>query len=1090
MRKLTILMTFLLFVGFQAAAQMEITGKVTNSETGEPIPGVSVVVKSNTTIGTATDMDGNYALSGVPSDAETLVYTFVGMQTQEIAINGRTTIDVAMQPSVEEMEEVVVTALGISREKKSLGYSVQDVKSDELTKVPETNMLNSLSGKIAGVQITNSSGAVGSSTRITIRGNKSLGGNSQPLFVVDGTPISNSTSSVSQWGAADFGNAAMDIEPENIESISVLKGANAAAIYGQRARNGVVLITTKEGKQQKGLGVNYSYSADFGKPYILPEYQNKYGQGLNGSEYIAENFFGVNTDNISDYNAYAESSSFAYYNGTGGGVWDYVDESWGPRLDIGLMLPQFDSPWLDASGNVTTNPTQFDRYKTTAWDSHPDNVRNFFQTGVNQKHNLSLSGGNETVTGRLSLSYNDQKGTVPNTDLTKTSVNFSGSANLSDKLSFRVKSSYVKNQSDNIPYNGYSASNVMQSIGGWFGRQVNMISLKENWDTMDPFGKPYTWSYYYHDNPYWTAHKKPTSRIRDRLYGNFQLKYDILDWMTVTARVGTDYYTEKRKKEIWEMSNENKNNGGEFWMSERTLQENNADVMINFDKEITSEIRLDGLVGANYRNRKYNSSSLQANELTVPNLFTISNVSGSPTTGMYESELETNSIYAQVNLSYQDFLFLGGTARNDWSSTLPKDNWSFFYPSVNLGFIPTEIVELGNILSFAKIRGSWAQVGSDTNPYRLSNTFGSSANTFLGTTQYYNSRTLANSDLKPEISSSIEAGLELKFLDNRAGLDFTYYDTKTYDQILAVDIPASSGYTSRVTNAGEIENEGIEISAYGDILKSADGFNWRINVDWSKNTNTVNELAEGLDKYLINSSWGGVTIEAQVDEPLGVIMASGYQRDEDGNILVDGAGEPMGTDAPIKVGNISPDWVGGIRNAFSYKGVNLSFAIDGRKGGDIFSVTKMFGTYAGILDETAEGESRKNGVVAGENVLTDMNFVKADGSTNDITTYAQSFWASFYSIKEESVLDGSFLKLREVSLGYTLPKSLVQRTGFLQSATISLYAHNVALLWTHESNDVPIDPETAFGANLSGQGLEQFQIPPSRTIGFKINTKF
>jgi hypothetical protein len=408
---------------------------------------------------------------------------------------------------------------------------------------------------------------------------------------------------------------------------------------------------------------------------------------------------------------------------------------------------------------------------------------------------------------------------------------------------------------------------------------------------------------------------------------------------------------------------------------------------------------------------------------------------------------------------------------------------------VNFGLVFSELFDSG-ILSFGKARASYAVVGNDTDPYQLSNVFVASGNTFKGVSQYFYNRGLANANLKPENKNSFEAGLNLKFMNNRFGIDFTYYDEKTTDQIMQADIAASTGFTSQWINAGEIENEGIELNAYADIFKSRTGFNWSINVNWGKNENTVNELAEGIDVYQINSSWGGVTTEARPGEPLGVIRAGGYLRDEDNNIIVNSSGIPKPTDSPINVGNFTPDWTGGVVNNFSYKGFNLSVSIDGRKGVDIFSVTKMFGLYAGVLEQTAAGETRKNGVIAGQNALTEYDFVKEDGTPNDIRVSAMDFWKQFYTIKEEAVIDGSYIKLREISLGYTIPQKYVKMTGFLTNLRVSAYARNVALLYTHHTNDVPIDPETGFGATIGGRGLEQFQIPPNRTIGFKIATKF
>ncbi len=1092
MRKLTLILTFLLFAGLTASAQMQISGTVTNAETGEPIPGVSVVVQSQTTIGTTTDMDGSYSLE-VPSDAETLVFSFVGMQTKEVPINGRTTINVEMQPEVEEMEEVVVTALGISRERKSLGYSVQDVQSDELSDVPQDNVLNSLKGKVSGVDITRASGAIGASTRITVRGNSSFS-NNQPLFVVDGTPISNYSNGASQWGGADYGNAMMDISPQDIESISILKGASATALYGSRAANGVVLITTKSGQEEGGLGISYNYSVGFSNPYVIPNYQNKYGQGFNGSEYLARGAIaedlGMNPDNVNlhgeqqdAYNEYAINNSFAYGDGNpgGAGTLDYVDESWGPRLDMGLEIPQFTSPYEMVDGTPVYQPTR--------WVSHPNNVEKFFRTGINQSHNLSITGSRENLSGRLSVTQDENQGTVPNTDLSKTSVSLSTTLNLNDRFTAQAKANYVKNHSDNLPGQGYSASNIMQSLGSWFGRQVAMEPLQENWDEMNPWGLPYNWTRYYHDNPYWTVHKKPYPRTRDRFYGNIELKYQLTDWLNIAGRAGTDYFHQWRSHTIANMSNENKTEGGEFWEYYRSQRETNADVILNFNKELTDNITVDGLVGGHYRHYKHRTSGVNTDALTIPNFFHVSNVQGTPQPSMGYREREANGVYGQLNFSYGEWLFLGGTARNDWSSTLPPDNWSYFYPSGNLGIVFSEFID-SDVMSFGKFRSSYSVVGRATNPYQLYNNFHSGGTAYEGVSLYRYAHTLANRNLKPEKTNALEVGLNLKFFNNRLGFDISYYDRKTTNQIMAVDLVSSSGFNRRRINAGEIENEGVEVHAYGDIFKSQRGFNWRVSLNWSKNQNTVNKLYKDLESYQINSSWGGVTTEARPGKPLGVIRATGFKRDDQDRIIVNENCLPKPTASPINVGQFTPDWTGGITNTFRYNNWNLSVMFDGRKGGDIFSVTKMFGLYAGVLDETAAGDTRRKGLVAGQDVITDETFVKENGEINDIKVAPQDFWARFYNLKEHSVVDGSYIKLREVTLGYTFPQSMIQQTGFLQNLRISAYASNVALLYTHPSNDIVIDPETGYGTNIQGRGLEQYQIPPNRTFGFKISTQF
>ncbi len=1096
MRKITMMLAFLLFAGlnFAFAQTRTISGTVTSADDGSALPGVTVVVKG-TNNGTVTDANGKYSLQ-VGKNATTLVFSFVGMKTQEIPIAGKTTINVSMSSESISMNEVVVTALGISREKKSLGYAVQDVKGSDLAQVPKQNVLNALSGRVSGVQVTASSGAVGASTRITIRGNSSFRSNNQPLFVVDGVPVSNATTGATQWGGVDFGNAIADIDPENIKSMTILKGASAAALYGSRALNGVVLITTKQGSaRKKGIGITYDFSLGFSNIYILPDYQNKYGQGYYGSEYWY-NYFNNKYSLGLTYQQFAQGdiigAGFSYYDGNWGGVMDGMDESWGPRLDIGLKLTQFDSPYtLDANGKPVYTPTP--------WVSQPNNVRDFFVTGIHQTHHVALTGGNEKAFGRIAYTYDDVTGTVPNTGEIKHNFNVSGHIQLAKKLSADANITYVNNHSDNLPGQGYDVNNVMQSLGSWFGRQVNMQHLKDHWNELNPWGNPYNWNSSYHNNPYWTVYNNTTSRVRNRMFGNISVKWNILDWMNMTFRAGTDFFQERRKHVDYNQSQDYPH--GHFWQSKRFNQENNIDLFLNIDKNLSKDIRLTGMVGANYRQDLYNFTSMVANELTVPNFFDISNAKGSPVPDMYTSKRETNSIYAQVDVSYKDFLFIGATARNDWSSTLPKGAWSYFYPSINVGWVFTNSFDIsGKVFTFGKIRASYAIVGGDADPYSLSNVYYANTTAFKGITQYYYTRTLANAELQPERKYSWELGTNLKFLSNRIGLDFTYYDSYTKNQIMAIQIPTSSGFGNRWINAGQISNKGVEITLYADIFKKANGFNWRVTLNWAKNNNMVDELYGDLQSLQIGRSWSGLSVQARPGEEYGIIRGIGYRVDSaTGAYVVGSNGMPLRTQNNVTLGSVTPDWTGGIANDFSYKGINLHVLIDGRKGGDLFSVTKMFGLYAGILKQTAQGNIRETGVVAGYNAMQQYTFVHEDGTplntdlkdpNNTDIVSAQSFYENYYGVKQESIIDGSFIKLREISLGYTLPKSLIEKQHIMQSLTVSFYVHNAALLYVDKSNDVKIDPETGYGNGNNGVGFEQYQLPPSRTIGFKLSVKF
>ena len=1106
--KQIVFLLWLLCIGSGLYGQtIRVTGVVTDQADGKSLPGVSVIVKGTTT-GTITDVNGRYEVNAAAN--ATLVFSFIGYLNQEIAVDGRQIINVSLAEEVYEIAGVVVTALGISREKRALSYSVQGVSGEEISEVKDANLINNLSGKIAGIQVTNSTGGVGSSSRITIRGNSSLSGNNQPLFVVDGTPVSNFATNVSQYGGADYGNAVMDIDPANIASISVLKGGMAAALYGQNASNGVILITTKSGTGRRGdFGVNFSTATTFDNPYIFPRYQNKYGQGYDGEEFLYKAFLAEEelTSSEYSYQQYARDYGFAYVDGNWGGVWDGMDESWGPRLDIGLMLPQYNSPY-------TIGPDGNPVFQATPWISHPNNVRDFYQTGTTLDNSIEIFGSGENTSGRLGISAMNIGGTIPNTDLSRYSVSFSGDMNLGSRFSARSTIQYVNNSSANLPSGGYDGTNIMQSIGGWFGRQVDMKDMKEKWQTKDAYGRNYSWNHSYHNNPYFTVNKLLNSRDRTRIFGNFVLNYKLADWISVTGRVGNDFFDENRKEtEADGAIGVRVTQGGYFNIGERMNNEFSSDLFLNFDRNLNADFRLDGLLGGNYYKRNFRFQFLEAQELTVPDLFTIRNVAGSPTANMFQEEMISNSVYGALNLSYKNYLFLNTTGRNDWSSTLPAENWSYFYPSVGLGLVFTEAFELENeVISFGKIRGSWARIGKGTDPYRNTATYTPAAAPFKGVTQFFINRRMPPRSLKAEETTSYEFGLEMAFLMNRLNFDLTYFNNLSRDQILEVNISRAAGYNTMLINAGEIQNQGIEFLLNGGIIRQANGFNWDVTLNWSKINNKVNKLYEDLESYQLSNSWGGLTIEARPGKPFGTIMGTGFARDEQGRVIVipsgDNAGRVMKTPVPIEIGNIMPDWLGGIRNSFSFRNINLSVLVDARMGGDLFSVTHWFGGYAGIAEFTADGDLRENGVIVGKNVLGKIGAVKAatnesggilrdengfpvgSGVANDIAIPAQTYFGDFWGNQEASIIDGSYVKLREISLGFTLPRNIINRLGFLRQAQISIIGRNLALLYTHESNNINIDPETAFGIGNAGMGLEQFQLLSNRSIGFKLNVSF
>jgi TonB-linked SusC/RagA family outer membrane protein len=1099
MKKIAFFLSIMFFMGsvLVHAQTKNITGTVTSNEDDQPIPGVSVSVKG-TTLGTVTNLDGVFELT-VPQDAKTLVFSFIGMKNYEVEIGSQTNFSVKMETDVFGIDEVVVTALGISREKKSLGYASQGVNSEDLTVAASPDAISALQGKVAGVQISQAGGQVGASSRIVIRGNSSFG-NNQPLIVVDGIPYSNGNTTAN---GVDFGSGLYDINPQNIESVTVLKGGAAAALYGMRAGNGVILITTKTGKSKtKGISVEYDGNFNVDQVYSIQRFQNKYGQGEGGDEFFWKEAQDDDyTGSYQDFatGGYDSGMGFKYVDGIGNGVNDGVDESWGPRLDIGLKIPQYNSP-VDANGNRIP----------TDWVSNPNNVKDFYQTGFTTNHNFAFTSVTDNSNTRLSIGYGDQQGTAPNTDQTRYTAALNSNMTINKYLKYDVALNYTRIESDNLPITGYNASNPMQSFGQWFGRQVDMKDLEANWQTTMPNGFPYNWNSNYHNNPYWSMFKNTNSYLRDRVFGKTSLWIIPTSDLKFETRLGLDYYNLNNNPVTYSGSNETLANastatfeGGWFRENEERNTEFNADFIGYYDKTF-DKLSVSLLAGANYRNLQYSSLTLGANDLTVPNLFTISNVNGSPVTAMDNVWIRSNSVYAQGTFGYGDFVYVDVLARNDWSSTI-KD--PFFYPAVSVSWLPLETFKVeSEVISFLKLRGGWAKVGNATGAYRTDPYFSAGATTIKGVTQYSQATEFPPAGLKPEQVVTTEVGLEMNFLQNRIGLDLALYDKTTTDQIMSVAISKATGYNSTLVNAGEINNKGIEIQLHGAAIKNANGLNWDIYLNWAKDKSEVIELytdpvtGQSLESYQLGAEWS-TFVQARPGEPWGVIYGTGMlRRESDGAVIVAASGRPR-TQANMKLGSVTPDWIGGLRNEFSYKNFSLGFLLDMRMGGDIFSVSQMFGAYGGVLEFTAEGDVRENGIILGKNYLTDEKFVKitkqdaaniqnSEFAENDITTPAQYFFQSFYSNRELSIYDGSYVKLREAHFTYNLPGSMFGTGSFVKGASVSVVGNNLAILWRHSSNISGLDPEMSTGSGNGGVGLESTGYPPSRSLGLKLNLKF
>jgi len=1054
MRKFTLFFVFLLFVGIQGAlAQTVVKGTVTDTKDGTALPGVSVVVKGTLT-GTVTDINGFYTLT-VPAGYNELIFSFVGMLTKEAKIDGKSTIDVKLDEDVVGLEEIVVTALGVSREKKSLGYAVQDLKGDELAKAKETNIVNSLSGKISGIQVTNSSGAVGSSSRIIIRGVTSLTGDNQPLFVVDGIPISNTDfasgdglggngATTTKNNGVNRGNGAADINPDDVESISVLKGPTAAALYGSRAKNGVILITTKSGKSgaqtRKGLNIDLSNSTTWEKPLRLADYQNGYGQGAEGQ--------------------------FEFVDGAGGGIKDGVDESWGPKLDAGLMIPQYNSPVVDGVR------------QPTPWVSSPDNIKDFLETGYTTTTNLAIVGGYTDANFRLSYTNMTQKGMLPNTEYKRNTLAFGGSANATDKLNISGSVNYVNANSDNLPGYGYDAQNVFQQFL-WAARQVYYPDLK-NYRNAD--GSLYNWNYNYHNNPYFTLNENLNGMNRDRVYGNAKILYKFTEHLSAYVRTGGNVYSNLNKEQIaWgDIDNE----FGYYGEIQSQFSETNTDFLAMYNRDINEQWDFYINLGGNTMRQKLHTTFGSADELAVEGIYTLANSRVPIRAYANNTDKKINSLYFAGQLGFKNAIYLDVTGRNDWSSTLPEDNNSYFYPSVTLSAVLTDLFEVKNTktLSFAKVRAGWAQVGSDTDPYQLYPTvaFGDGWNAATKLSNLNIPNQLPNDELKPQMNKSWEIGAELKFLLNRISLDVTYYNSTTQDQIIAIPVSASTGYTSKVINAGNIDNDGIEITFGAVPFQNDNGFNWDIFVNWSKNNNKVVELAEGVEQLELGTYWD-MKLMAIPGQPYGSLYGADFLRDPDGNII-HRDGVPVKGELKI-LGNYQPDWIMGTTNQFEFKGFDLSILIDWRKGGDIYNMTNAWGRYAGALEETLIG--REGGIVGTgvKEVYDDQGNVSYVANDVVVTSEEYNHAAFSNSIPAGSVFDATYVKLREVRFGYTFKKL----GDFpIKGINISVVGRNLALLYS----TIPhVDPETSFTSG-NVQGFEFGQLPSARSFGFNINLKF
>lgn len=1035
MRKILLIFAMCFSLLGSAYAQQKVAGTVTGDD-GLGIPGATVLERG-TSNGTITNIDGEYSLT-VSSGSATLVFSFVGMTTIEEPVNNRPTINVLMKADAIGLEEVVVTALGITRERKSLGYAIQNIEGDVILEAREANVANALSGKVSGLQVIRSSNGPAGSSKIVLRGYSSLTGDNQPLIVVDGTPIENFTgaSNNDYWNpSTDMGNGLGDINPEDIESMSVLKGASAAALYGSRAGNGVVLITTKSGKKRPGLGVTVSSSVGFESIFTNPKMQSDFGQG---SQNIYDNRSGL---------------------------------SWGPKI-AGQSVENWNG-------------------KSVPMEAY-DNVGNYFNTGVNYNNNVSFQQQFENTSIYTSITHMKDNSLIPGAELSRVNLLTRAVSKFGDnkKWTIDTKIQYINSAATNRPLLGTNTSNSFYTTY----LMPRSLDITDFSNPVNEAGRMVWYGGSQQINPYWASKNNMNTDSRDRFILHGSVKYDFTDWLNAEVRAGSDMYTTNTESKLYAGSPLAAN--GRYSMGKQTHFENNFSTLImarrdNLFDKIGGALTL----GGNLMHQQGSGLNGSAGELEVPNLFALNNGISKPTVDEWFNNKKINSVYGTMQINYDGYLFLDATFRNDWSSTLHSSNRSYFYPSVNLAWVASDMIakngELPQWLSFAKLRASYAEVGNDLGPYQLYNTYwiGKDPN---GNTTAGLGKTLFDSSVRSELIKSYEAGVEAKFFKNRLGFDLAWYKSNATRQLINLPMDPMSGYENKKINAGNIQNQGVEFELYGVVLPGENnGLRWDVMFNYSFNRNTIEELTEGIEQYPIGG-FDALRILAEVGGNYGEIYGTSFKRVTDksspffGQKIVDSNGLPEYNTERTKLGNQQPTAMAGMTNTFSYKGVSLSFLIDGRFGGDIFSGTNLAMQLAGTSNVT---------VVNGERPDMVLDAVIADGSgfkKNDQSITAEQYWTRVgagsgnMGIVEANIYDATNIRLRTVQLGYELPKKVLANTP-LTRTKFSVSANNVWLIKSHLNG---VDPESVFATGTNAVGFENAAPPTSRTFLFNITLGF
>ena len=1054
MKKFFLLIALFVWFGGVAMAQTRvITGTVTSS-TEDAVMGASVIV-TGTTIGTLTSVDGRYSIS-VPQNANSLTFTYVGMIRQEISIEDRSMIDVLMESDVVDLDEVVVTALGISKDKKALGYAVSEVKGDEMIRARGgmSNPVNALQGKVAGLRITGSTGSLGGSSKIQIRGSNSISGNNQPLFIIDGVPIEgtdyNSIETARGASGYDYGNLIQDINPDDIESVSVLKGANAAALYGSRAANGVIMINTKKGRRAKGYGVSFNTSVGIETVNKLPKLQRLYGGGYDFEDVVIN------------------GKSYVYP--------DYsTDESWGPKLEGQEVLTWYDLAKWEAGGKVG-DPT------TSKWVAPKHDIKDFFETGISFTNNIAISQETDRASLRLSFTNSNLKGYMPASSLTRNIFNVSGrNSSANQKLEVFTNVTYFNSRAKGRSEIGYGDNNVMVNFVQWGHRQLDMAELKEMY--IMPDGTQATWNREYWDdptpaynnNPYWSRYMSYQNDMRNRIYGNVGASLQILPTLKAQFKSNLDFFVYKQYERSAVYSQEL----SRYLEMSRQQYEMNNEFLLTYSQNF-DDFTFSANIGGNlmYRRYEYIAGETQGG-LAKPLFYNLKNsVFPAQTINLLRPK-RIDSVYGNFTLGWRSMIYLDGSIRNDWSSTLPKNNNSYLYPAVTGSFIFSELTkESLPLITFGKLRLGYAMVGNDTDPFQVIDTYDhyTRIDAATGTSGYTLSTILRNPDLKPERTNAFEAGLDMYFFLNRLGFEATIYRSKTKDQIISLPVTGTTGYHYSVINSGLMTNKGIEFALTGVPVKT-NNFTWTSTLALASNKNKVVELIEETDYYPLVIAPFKVEIGAIKGAEYGVIIGTDYVYDDNGNKVVDDYGSYLYTDNNVNLGKIFPNFTGGWSNNFRYRNIDLSVLLDFSKGGHYFSTSYMWGMYSGMLEETAANNIREDGII--------LKGVKQDGSPNDVAISAEDYgYYHYVGPAAQSVFKSDYVKLREINVGYTFP---LKRDAFLQSLRISAYGRNLAVLGPDTKH---FDPEMIVSSSGNIQGIEGGAIPSVANYGINISVNF